>query len=123
MNDPEKLYGNLKKEIEKFRWNQFFQSVNWSQMLEKQMKEYVQDREYDGIFHRVEIPIKGEIVKKELEAKIDFIATDQGTGGAVCGNCNKCLDKKGEPLPPICPSCGAKFVGTSTYINEGGSDF
>jgi len=58
-------------------------------------------------------------------AKILFIVTDMGNGGAFCSNCNYCLDG-GDPLkvcPDTCPQCQETFTDSETYINQGGSDF
>lgn len=60
-------------------------------------------------------------------AKIGYIVTDMGTGGAYCEDCGENLDH-GQPtkyqIPENCPNCKAILeCGGGTHINRGGSDY
>ena len=61
-----------------------------------------------------------------LEKKIatrEHIATDQGTGGSYCSNCNYNLGSDPGKDYPKCPGCDYKLIQGSMYIQQGGSDF
>ncbi len=67
-----------------------------------------------------------------METTIDIIITDMGNGTSFCNNCGTKLDD--DPVitlrdnlysvkPKGCTKCHATFVGYTTFMNMGGSDF
>ena len=55
--------------------------------------------------------------------EIIHIVTDQGNGAAICGGCNALLGEDPLVTHERCDGCGATLVGSTFYVNRGGSDF
>lgn len=56
-------------------------------------------------------------------ATIEHHVTDQGNGGANCGNCGNYLGSDPFKIPSICPTCQYTLIEGSIHIPVGGSDF